>query len=70
MNIQSVVQGAATMNQTTLPEGVNQIFVMSENISDVLKEDLAWATYVLLRNTNSIAVVYLIINYYLSELKI
>lgn len=31
---------------------------MSQNISDTLKEDLAWATYILLRNTNTIAVVY------------
>ncbi|XP_065618279.1 protein COFACTOR ASSEMBLY OF COMPLEX C SUBUNIT B CCB2, chloroplastic isoform X2 [Quercus suber] len=29
---------------------------MSQNISDSLKEDLAWATYILLRNTNTIAV--------------
>ncbi|KAJ6876429.1 hypothetical protein NC652_035719 [Populus alba x Populus x berolinensis] len=29
---------------------------MSQNISDAQKEDLAWATYILLRNTNTIAV--------------
>ena len=58
------------MDQTTLPEGIKQIFVMSENISDILKEDLAWATYILLRNTNSIAVVYPMINFYLLELEL
>ncbi|KAJ9679248.1 hypothetical protein PVL29_021239 [Vitis rotundifolia] len=50
------LKGAAPVDQTTLPEGIEQIFVMSQNISDILKEDLAWATYILLRNTNTIAV--------------
>lgn len=66
----SIVQGAAPVDQTTLPEGIEQIFVMTQNISDILKEDLAWATYILLRNTNTIAVVYPMINYYLLELKL
>ncbi|XP_074573062.1 protein COFACTOR ASSEMBLY OF COMPLEX C SUBUNIT B CCB2, chloroplastic isoform X3 [Curcuma longa] len=30
---------------------------MSDNISDDLKEDLAWASYALLRSTNSISVI-------------
>ncbi|XP_015581760.1 protein COFACTOR ASSEMBLY OF COMPLEX C SUBUNIT B CCB2, chloroplastic isoform X3 [Ricinus communis] len=50
------LKGATPVDQTALPQGSEQIFVMSENVSDTLKEDLAWATYVLLRNTNSIAV--------------
>ncbi|GAB4826393.1 Protein COFACTOR ASSEMBLY OF COMPLEX C SUBUNIT B ccb2, chloroplastic [Ancistrocladus abbreviatus] len=50
------LKGAAPVDQTTLPEGAEQIFVMSHNISDNLTEDLAWATYVLLRNTNSLSV--------------
>lgn len=45
------------MDQTTLPEGAEQIFVMSENVSIAQQEDLAWATYVLLRNTNTTSVV-------------
>lgn len=52
------MQGASPADQATIPEGTEQIFVMSQNISDSLKEDLAWATYILLRNTNTIAVVY------------
>lgn len=40
----------------TLPQDAEQIFAMSQNISDAQKEDLAWATYILLRNTNTIAV--------------
>ncbi|KAL5811140.1 hypothetical protein ACOSQ4_027708 [Xanthoceras sorbifolium] len=50
------LQGANPMDRATLPEGAEQIFVMSQNVSDTLKEDLAWATYVLLRNSNSISV--------------
>ncbi|XP_062120514.1 protein COFACTOR ASSEMBLY OF COMPLEX C SUBUNIT B CCB2, chloroplastic isoform X3 [Humulus lupulus] len=48
--------GASPMDQTTIPEGSEQIFVMSEDVSDTQKEDLAWATYILLRNTNTLAV--------------
>ncbi|KAA8539879.1 hypothetical protein F0562_026571 [Nyssa sinensis] len=47
------LKGATSLDQTTLPEGAEQIFVMSQNISDTLKEDLAWGTYILLRNTNT-----------------
>ena len=50
-------QGATPVDQGTLPQDAEQIFAMSQNISDAQKEDLAWATYILLRNTNTIAVV-------------
>ncbi|KAJ4706088.1 Protein COFACTOR ASSEMBLY OF COMPLEX C SUBUNIT B CCB2 chloroplastic [Melia azedarach] len=50
------LKGATPLDQKTLPESGEQIFIMSQNISDGLKENLAWATYVLLRNTNSISV--------------
>lgn len=50
------LKGATPVDQRSLPEGTQQIFVMSQNISDTLKEDLAWATYILLRNTSSISV--------------
>ncbi|PPR99093.1 hypothetical protein GOBAR_AA21574 [Gossypium barbadense] len=53
------LKGAAPMDQTTLPEGAEQIFVMSENVSIAQKEALAWATYVLLRNTNTTSVLIL-----------
>ncbi|KAF8116770.1 hypothetical protein N665_0014s0034 [Sinapis alba] len=42
--------------QRTLPEEGEQVFVISSSIGDSLKEDLAWATYVLLRNTSTVAV--------------
>ncbi|XP_074573061.1 protein COFACTOR ASSEMBLY OF COMPLEX C SUBUNIT B CCB2, chloroplastic isoform X2 [Curcuma longa] len=47
----------AKVDRTSLPEGNRQIFLMSDNISDDLKEDLAWASYALLRSTNSISVI-------------
>lgn len=50
------LKGATTEELTTLPEHAQQIFVMSQNISDNLKEDLAWTSYVLLRNTKSLSV--------------
>ncbi|GMJ13560.1 COFACTOR ASSEMBLY OF COMPLEX C, HIGH CHLOROPHYLL FLUORESCENCE 208 [Hibiscus trionum] len=53
------LKGATPMDQTTLPEGAEQIFVMSQNVSAAQKEDLAWATYVLLRNTSTISVLIL-----------
>ncbi|XP_010482558.1 PREDICTED: protein COFACTOR ASSEMBLY OF COMPLEX C SUBUNIT B CCB2, chloroplastic-like [Camelina sativa] len=46
----------SVVEQRTLPEEGEQVFVISSNIGDSLKEDLAWATYVLLRNTSTIAV--------------
>eukprot|EP00258_Populus_trichocarpa_P012514 XP_002322447.3 protein COFACTOR ASSEMBLY OF COMPLEX C SUBUNIT B CCB2, chloroplastic [Populus trichocarpa] len=50
------LKGATPVDQGTLPQDAEQIFAMSQNISDAQKEDLAWATYILLRNTNTIAV--------------
>ncbi|KAL8552601.1 hypothetical protein ACS0TY_001333 [Phlomoides rotata] len=50
------LKGATPTDQKSFPEGAEQIFAMSQDISDNLKEDLAWGTYVLLRNTNSISV--------------
>ncbi|OIV98922.1 hypothetical protein TanjilG_07357 [Lupinus angustifolius] len=49
------LKGAQPVDQTTLPEGTEQIFVMSSGIVDGLKEDLAWSSYILLRNTNAVA---------------
>ncbi|XP_042393828.1 protein COFACTOR ASSEMBLY OF COMPLEX C SUBUNIT B CCB2, chloroplastic-like isoform X1 [Zingiber officinale] len=46
----------AIADHTSLPKGNRQIFLMSNNISDDLKEDMAWASYALLRNMNSISV--------------
>ncbi|XP_071724823.1 protein COFACTOR ASSEMBLY OF COMPLEX C SUBUNIT B CCB2, chloroplastic-like [Rutidosis leptorrhynchoides] len=43
-------------DQMILPEEASQVFVMSEDVSDTQKEDLAWATYILLRNTKTTAV--------------
>lgn len=51
------LQGADAASRVPLPEGSNQVFVMSENLSTVQKEDMAWASYVLLRNTNTTSVV-------------
>ncbi|KAM7504714.1 hypothetical protein LguiB_003618 [Lonicera macranthoides] len=50
------LKGATPVNQAIIPEGAEQFFVMSQNISDTMKEDLAWATYILLRNTSTISV--------------
>ncbi|GFZ15300.1 chaperone [Actinidia rufa] len=51
-----LTKGVTPIDQATVPEGAEQIFVMSQNIKDNVKEDLAWGTYVLLRNTNTISV--------------
>ncbi|XP_047324432.1 protein COFACTOR ASSEMBLY OF COMPLEX C SUBUNIT B CCB2, chloroplastic [Impatiens glandulifera] len=52
------LKGASAVNQKILPEGTEQIFVVSENVtSKTLKEDLAWGTYVILRNTNTVSVI-------------
>ncbi|GMI75509.1 COFACTOR ASSEMBLY OF COMPLEX C, HIGH CHLOROPHYLL FLUORESCENCE 208 [Hibiscus trionum] len=53
------LKGATPMDQTTLPEGAEQIFVMSQNVSAAQKEGLAWATYVLLLNTSTTSVLIL-----------
>ncbi|XP_039682758.1 protein COFACTOR ASSEMBLY OF COMPLEX C SUBUNIT B CCB2, chloroplastic isoform X2 [Medicago truncatula] len=49
------LKGAQPVEQTTLPDEAQQVFVMSTDIADGLKEDLAWTSYILLRNTNAIA---------------
>ncbi|GJZ88693.1 protein cofactor assembly of complex C subunit B CCB2, chloroplastic [Tanacetum coccineum] len=50
------LKGASPVLQASIPEGAEQIFAMSADISDTIKEDLAWGSYTLLRNTNSISV--------------
>ncbi|CAL4923421.1 unnamed protein product [Urochloa decumbens] len=50
------LEGADAASRVPLPEGSRQIFVMSENLSAAQKEDVAWASYVLLRNTNTTSV--------------
>ncbi|ESW24333.1 hypothetical protein PHAVU_004G121600 [Phaseolus vulgaris] len=54
------LKGAQPVDEKTIPDGTEQIFVMSTEIGNGLKEDLAWASYVLLRNTNAIAMLILI----------
>ncbi|GJN19937.1 hypothetical protein PR202_gb07256 [Eleusine coracana subsp. coracana] len=51
------LEGADAASRVPLPEGSRQVFVMSENLSAQQKEDMAWASYVLLRNTNTTSVV-------------
>lgn len=51
------IQGASQVDQANIPDGSEQVFVMSQNISNSIKEDLAWGTYILLRNTNTVSVV-------------
>ncbi|KAK3008626.1 hypothetical protein RJ639_013813 [Escallonia herrerae] len=50
------LKGATLVNQKVIPEGAEQTFIMSQDISDSIKEDLAWGTFILLRNTNTISV--------------
>ncbi|XP_025792334.1 protein COFACTOR ASSEMBLY OF COMPLEX C SUBUNIT B CCB2, chloroplastic isoform X2 [Panicum hallii] len=50
------LEGADAASRVPLPEGSRQLFVMSENLSAAQKEDVAWASYVLLRNTNTTSV--------------
>ncbi|KAI8559369.1 hypothetical protein RHMOL_Rhmol04G0168000 [Rhododendron molle] len=54
------LKGATPVDQVAVPDSAEQIFVMSQNIAENVKEDLAWGTYVLLRNTNSISVLILV----------
>ncbi|CAK9136812.1 unnamed protein product [Ilex paraguariensis] len=54
------LKGATAVDKIVLPEGAVQIFLMSQNILDTLKEDLAWGTYILLRNTKTVSVLILI----------
>ncbi|XP_076883848.1 protein COFACTOR ASSEMBLY OF COMPLEX C SUBUNIT B CCB2, chloroplastic-like [Bidens hawaiensis] len=50
------LKGASPVVKASIPEGAEQIFAMSPDISDTSREDLAWGSYTLLRNTNSISV--------------
>ncbi|ONK56522.1 uncharacterized protein A4U43_C10F9670 [Asparagus officinalis] len=50
------LKGANPVDRSSLPEGNKQIFVLSQNLSGIQKEDLAWESYVLLRNTNTMSV--------------
>jgi len=50
------LEGADAASRVPLPGGSRQVFVMPENLSAVQKEDVAWASYVLLRNTNTTSV--------------
>ncbi|MCD7448205.1 hypothetical protein HAX54_039560 [Datura stramonium] len=52
------LKGSVLVEERNLPEDAEQAFVISENISETLKEDLAWGTYVLLRNTSTISVLF------------
>lgn len=54
------LKGSVLVEERNLPEDAEQAFVISENISDTLKEDLAWGTYVLLRNTSTVSVLFLL----------
>ncbi|KAI3945628.1 hypothetical protein MKW92_003938 [Papaver armeniacum] len=50
------LKGAAPVERPALPEGNKQIFAMSESLSERDREDLAWGTFVLLKNTNTVSV--------------
>ncbi|XP_078182233.1 protein COFACTOR ASSEMBLY OF COMPLEX C SUBUNIT B CCB2, chloroplastic-like isoform X2 [Carex rostrata] len=50
------LEGVSSVNRLPLPEESKQIFILSENLSTAQKEDLAWASYALLRNTNTMSV--------------
>ncbi|XP_019200161.1 PREDICTED: protein COFACTOR ASSEMBLY OF COMPLEX C SUBUNIT B CCB2, chloroplastic-like isoform X2 [Ipomoea nil] len=50
------LKGAVLVNERNVPDGADQTFVISQNVPGTLKEDLAWGSYVLLRNTNTISV--------------
>ncbi|KAG0501185.1 hypothetical protein HPP92_001257 [Vanilla planifolia] len=66
--IGEILEGKNQVDRSVLPEGNKQIFIMSENLLDSEKEDLAWATFVLLHNTNAISVFPNCSRYYLKEL--
>ncbi|KAM0882451.1 hypothetical protein ACQ4PT_032313 [Festuca glaucescens] len=48
--------GAGAAGRVPLPEGSRQVFVIPDDLSAAQKEDMAWATYVLLQNTNTTSV--------------
>ncbi|KAG9453037.1 hypothetical protein H6P81_005941 [Aristolochia fimbriata] len=50
------LKGAKLVDRVAEPEGYRQIFFLSEGLSESEKEDLAWASYVLLKNTNTMSV--------------
>lgn len=49
------LKGMSVPMQQKLPAHYRQVFLMSENLSDVDREDLAWGSYALLRNTVSMS---------------
>uniref|UniRef100_A0A452YNR7 Protein COFACTOR ASSEMBLY OF COMPLEX C SUBUNIT B CCB2, chloroplastic n=1 Tax=Aegilops tauschii subsp. strangulata TaxID=200361 RepID=A0A452YNR7_AEGTS len=51
------LEGAGASSRVPLPEGSRQVFVIPDDLSTAQKEDMAWATYVLLQNTNTTSVV-------------
>ncbi|XP_065040116.1 protein COFACTOR ASSEMBLY OF COMPLEX C SUBUNIT B CCB2, chloroplastic isoform X1 [Musa acuminata AAA Group] len=51
------LEGANATDRASIPEENKQIFFMSNDILDTQKGDLAWASYALLRNTNSMSVI-------------
>ncbi|KAI3985436.1 hypothetical protein MKX01_033750, partial [Papaver californicum] len=53
----SYSQGAAPVERPALPEGNKHIFAMSESLSDRDREDLAWETCFLLKNTNIVSLI-------------
>ncbi|PKA62845.1 hypothetical protein AXF42_Ash019428 [Apostasia shenzhenica] len=54
--IRKFLKGENPADRSALPEGNEQIFAMSEYLPDFERENLAWTSYVLLRNTNSMSV--------------
>ncbi|KAJ0968839.1 hypothetical protein J5N97_021716 [Dioscorea zingiberensis] len=54
------LKGENPVDRASLPEGNRQIFVLSENLPEFFKEDLAWGSYVLLRNTNTMSVLIIV----------
>ncbi|KAF6989339.1 hypothetical protein CFC21_006678, partial [Triticum aestivum] len=50
------LEGAGASSRVPLPEGSRQVFVIPDDLSTSQKEDMAWATYVLLQNTNTTSV--------------
>uniref|UniRef100_A0A0D9XLP6 Protein COFACTOR ASSEMBLY OF COMPLEX C SUBUNIT B CCB2, chloroplastic n=1 Tax=Leersia perrieri TaxID=77586 RepID=A0A0D9XLP6_9ORYZ len=50
------LEGAGAAERVPLPEGSRQVFAMSDNLSAAQKEEMAWASYILLRNTNTTSV--------------
>uniref|UniRef100_A0ACD5TIN3 Uncharacterized protein n=1 Tax=Avena sativa TaxID=4498 RepID=A0ACD5TIN3_AVESA len=50
------LEGAGAAGRVPLPERSRQVFVIPNDLSAAQKEDMAWATYVLLQNTNTTSV--------------